>query len=313
MAQLSDLQLASLLDEVASAMRIDAPVVDAMRRLSERRLGRTARVAGKIAESLDRGVSTADAFRFSNAPLVAQAAAAVETCEASNDPSLLSQIAMQLRSRHEHSRQTRLTWLYPLFLVGLAYAVAVWVMAPMVRANQGRDFAWSDWVLRTSRYLEHSWAIPLCVGIVVVFLIVLWACRRNRLSTPARRLLFCQALADQLEHGVVEQDAIRQAASMAGLPNVANQPNLSLDSPIVRHWSAGSTIEMPEIDGASQQNAMVAQLRYASALHSETVRRNNYLWSTLFPRLSMTVVGGGLTLAYAWWVIRPIYQQVASW
>jgi hypothetical protein len=33
----------------------------------------------------------------------------------------------------------------------------------------------------------------------------------------------------------------------------------------------------------------------------------------LLPRLAMVLVGAGLVLSYAFWVIAPVYREVATW
>lgn len=315
MAHLSDMQLASLLDEIAAAMRIGAPVGDAVRRLGDRRLGSVARAARKFADAIDRGEAASEAIKLYGSPLITQASATIQACEKSNDSTLLSQVATQLRARYEHSRLTRLTWLYPIFLLALAYAVAVLAMVPVVLGNQSRDFKWSDGVVRICNYLSHSWPIPLAIGIALIVLFLVWASRRQALPKHVQRFIFCQSLADQLEHRIPEREAIRSAALMSGQSALANDVNPSLDSAAVKRNLSGTSAATLglEIDGVNTADLLIARLRYASVLHSERARQHDYLWGTLLPRLAMVVVGGGLTLAYAWWVIRPIYQQVAAW
>ena len=74
-----------------------------------------------------------------------------------------------------------------------------------------------------------------------------------------------------------------------------------------------STLDLPDVAGATKQEMLVANLRYAAAVHNERSRRQDYFWGRLLPRVAMVLIGGGLTLAYAWWIIRPVYQQVAQW
>ena len=68
-----------------------------------------------------------------------------------------------------------------------------------------------------------------------------------------------------------------------------------------------------EVPGASEEETLLARLKYLAAIYDERARRHNYLWSRLIPSIAMVVVGGGCTLAYAWWVIAPVYLQVAQW
>ena len=313
MSHLSDLQLASMLDEIAAAMRIDAPVNDAIRRLSDRRLGRVASASRKIASALDSGMSNAEAMKTCRSKMMPQATAAILASEKSRDPAILSHLAHQLRSRHEYTRLTRLTWLYPLLLMFIAYMVAVMVMGPVVRSNSGRDFQWSSWVVKISEYLEHGWPVPLAVLVVLTVLFLIWISRGKRLSRPVRQLLFCQSLADQLEHGVNEQEAIGTAAKLSTQRSLENHPNPTLQSAEVRRALASSFVKMPELEGVTSQEVLIARLRYATAIHSERARLSDYRWGTLFPRVAMVAIGGGLTIAYAWWVIRPIYLQVNAW
>ncbi|NNE00638.1 MAG: type II secretion system F family protein [Pirellulaceae bacterium] len=313
MAQLSDLQLASLLDEIAAAMRVGQPIVDAMHRLRERRLGRITKVAARLADKLERGEQLSDAIRFADTPVITQASAAVAACEKSGDPSLLSQVAQQLRARSEHSRAVRLTWLYPVILLAIAYIVAVGAMAPMVRMNNGRDFAWNPWVVSLSRWLETNWWIPPIVLVALAIIMITWKTLQRKMPHHVARQLFCQSLADQIEHGVPTDDAIRGAALMAGNDQLSKQANLTLESPSVVALLSDAAVTMPNLSGGTGQEILVARLRYASAIHEEKSRQHDYVLERLLPRAAMVLVGGGLTLAYAWWVIRPIYQQVAQW
>ena len=83
MVKLTDLQLASLLEEIGCAMRAGTPIADSMRRLESRRLGRVGRAAQTIASGLERGQSLADSVEGINSATHEQAAAAIRACAGS--------------------------------------------------------------------------------------------------------------------------------------------------------------------------------------------------------------------------------------
>lgn len=314
MPRLSDLQLASLLEEIAASMRVNMPIADAMQRLRARRLGAVARAAGRIADRLEQGTSLADSIQIVESPLVSQAVAAIRGCEKSGDPSLLSHVAIQLRTRYESNRSARISWLYPFVLLLVGYIVAIVVMAPMVRRNASSGFGWSPWVVDLCEWLEEGWVIPPIIFIVLLIALLLWQIIGKKMPTDASRQLFFRSLADQFQHDVPEDEAIRNAAAMAGDSELMAETSPTLQSPtVLRRISATNTPFSTLHDALSQKDTLLARLRYASEVHRERARKHNYFWGRLAPRIAMVLIGGGLTVSYAWWIIRPVYQQVASW
>ncbi len=312
MVKLTDLQVASLLEEIACAMQAGTPVVDSMRRLESRRLGRVARAAGAIASRLDRGESVAEAMSATSSSTGPQAAAAIQAAETSGDPSLIERISLQLRERADFSRDSRLAWFYPWMLLLIGYIVAVAVMAPMIRQIHGRDFQWSSWVVGLAIWLQSNWWLPplIAAGLFVLFLT--WLFSRDRFPRHVRMQLFCNALADQFEHDVPEDVAIRAAAALSGDKELMAIEQPSLKSPPVAQI-------VPKTDGflngaeLNPKQSLIAQLHYLGSIYRERARRNSYFWSRILPRTAMVLIGGGLTLAYAWWVIAPVYREVAQW
>lgn len=311
MQNLNDLQLASLLEEIAASMSVDKPIIDAMKRLRGRRLGPVARAANHIAEKIDRGGTPADAIRLNESASISQASAALASCQRSGDPKMLTQFAQQLRQRHQHSRLLRLTWLYPILLLVVAYAVGVIVMAPLIRNNHGRSFQWSQWVHDLSNWVVYSWWIPPVIAFVLLAGLLAVIYSRRRMPKDVRMMLFCGSLADQIEQGAPEAEAIRSAALMAGENELAEQTDQTLQSPRVKAILADAQLTLP--DNVDAKNILVESLRYKAAVHSEDAKNIDYFWGQFLPRFAMVFIGGGLTIAYAWWVIRPIYQQVGQW
>ncbi len=311
MAKLSDLQLASLLDEIACAMRAGTPIVASMQRLQDRRLGSVARAAGRVADNLSRGKGLAESFESIDSSLSREAAATIQCCQQAGDGGLLERMAAQLRQRSEYARNCRLAWLYPLLLLLIGYAVGVWVMAPLVQRYQGRDFDWPPAALQTAQWLEANWIYPPLVVAALVLILGLWSATSHRLSWPVRMRLFAQSLADQLAHNVPEDLAIRNAANMSGDKSLQSIDNPTLDSPPVKQILAEASLQ--DIDGVNRQETLVAQLRLVSTLYAQRARRQGYLWSQLVPRTAMMLVGGGMVFAYTWWVIAPVYRQVSQW
>ncbi len=311
MAKPSDLQAASLLEEIACAMQVGTPVIDSMRRLQNRRLGSITRSARKIAEGLDRGESVADAVEALGSQTTSQAAAAIRHAESKGNPELIERLAAQIRRRADMARESRLSWFYPIMLLVIGYLVAILVMAPLVRRLHGRDFQWAPWLVDLAFWLETNWWLPPAVAGAALVIGIAWIFTRDRFPKDARRSLFCDALADQVEHGVTEQDAVKLAAGLSGDSDLMSLSDPDLEtSEVAEIISAGDML--PDVSSNVQQ-LLVARLRYKGAVFAERARRHRYFWSRLVPRFAMVVVGCGLTLSYVWWVIAPVYIQVAQW
>ncbi|MGI9474883.1 MAG: type II secretion system F family protein [Rubripirellula sp.] len=314
MAKLNDLQVAALLEEIACAMRSGTPVVDSLRRLQNRRLGRIARVAGKGVEGLERGESLEAVVSQMNAPLADQASAAVRAAEQSGEPGLMERFARQLRRRSDYTETSRLLWFYPILLLFIGYAIAAGVMAPLVRIYNGADVQWPAAVVVIAFWLQQNWWIPPLVAIAALILVAKLVYSRKRLPREARLSLFCETLADQVEHDVPESSAIESAAKMSGESELISLRDPTFETPAVKRLLATDEGMIPiESINVSQKQTLIAKLRYFGSVHAEGARRHRYLWTRFIPRLAMVTVGLVLTLSYAWWVIAPVYRQVAQW
>lgn len=311
MAELSDLQLATLLDEIASAIRVGTPIVDTVERLNQRHLRHVAAAAHSISEALQRGEDIADAVGSIDSPYREQAAAAVSVAAKNGDTDAIERLSRLLRTRTEYSRRVRLGWFYPLMLLVIGYGVGVIVMGPLVRRFQGQGVDWPEPVLATFQWLESYWFVaPVVVGLLIA---VVWIafCTGHRFPKPARLSLFCRSLADQLTHDVVAEDAIGRAAKLSGDQALQSLASPNLDTPAIR--SVLSVGHAPEIPGAGTKEALIAKLRYAATVYAERDRLHSYLWTRLAPRAAMVAVGVSMILSYVWYVIAPVYQQVAEW
>ena len=313
MANLNDLQVAALMEEIGCAMKVGTPVVDSMRRLENRRLGRVARVAKKVVAGLERGESLSGVIGNMNSPMAKQAAAAVSAAEQSGNPELLNRLALQLRRRSDYRETSRLLWFYPVLLLALGYAVAAGVMAPLVRMYNGAEIAWPDGVVAIAYWLQSNWWIPPLVGLGVVAAIATWLYSRGRLPQQARRSLFCETLADQIEHDVPGNVAVEAAAQLSGETEMAGLPDPVFESSRMKELFQDAGSDAIAAIPGSEKQTLVAQLRYLGSMHAEKARRHRYLWTRFMPRMAMVTVGVALTLSYAWWVIAPVYLQVAQW
>ena len=310
MPKLPDLQASLLLEEIACAMRIGAPMDESLRRLQSRRLGAVGSVAGRIADGVEQGLSVAEAIRAVDPE--SEAAAAVEVCQRRGDPSLLEQIAFQLRRRASVRAESRLAWFYPWVLLAVGYLVAVFVLAPMVRRFNGDGVRWPNEIVAAAEWLENNWWIPVII-VVAVLGVLSWLFRRStRQSRPIRLSLFCSALAEQIQHDVPEAEALRLAAGLAGDASLMSSGEATLLSPIVVDRIDGSG-DWQRMVKQGDKLSMVAALRYRARSYEEQARRRDFLWMRVVPRALMVLVGAGLVLAYVWWVIAPVYRQVATW
>jgi type II secretory pathway component PulF len=311
MAQLSDSQFASLLDEIACSMQVNTPIMDAMQRLQKHQPARLVRAAATIADGLERGQSLANSVASIESPLSGQAAAAIDAAANSGNTELLTRMSGQLRLRTESGRRLRLAWFYPILLAVVAYVIALLVMGPLILRFQDTGVSWPPVALRSAQWLQSNAWIPPLAMLAAVLAVVVWLAWRNRFPRDVRLQLFCQSLADQVMHDVAEDDAIRNAAKMSGdtLLQSIDPPTLA-SSPIKQLLSEG---DVGEIAGVGAKQKLICSLQRAASLHARRAARSTYLWTRLVPRLATIVIGGGMIMAYAWLVIAPVYRQVAQW
>lgn len=307
MGSVSDLQFADLIDEIACAIRVDTPVIDSMQRLRSRRLGRVATVAGQIVDQLQRGVSLSDAMADVKSPIAGQASAAIAVVQRGGDSVLLERLASQLRRRHQINGSARLGYLYPLLLLAIAYLSLVMVAAPLVRDHRGRDMIWAPWLMHSLAWMQSNvWVVPavLVVAVIAIVMLLRW---RHPFPRHNRIALFCHSLADQVDAGVNESEAITNSTAISGYPYRQQFDEPSLSMPMMVKLLGGVSGEL------TTPNVLAARLHYLASHHAELARRNDYVWSRLAPRVAMVLVGCGFVLGYAWFIIAPVYQQVARW
>lgn len=306
MGSVTDLQFADLIDEIACSIRVDTPVIDSMQRLRSRRLGRVAILAGQIADQLQRGVSLSDVMAEVKSPIAGQVSAAITAVQRGGDSVLLERLASQLRRRHQINGSARLGYLYPFLLMAIAYLSLVMVAAPLVRDHRGRDMNWSPWLTQSLAWMQsNAWVVPavMAIGVVAILMLFRW---RGPLPRHSRIALFCHSLADQIDAGIAESEAIKKSTAISGYragPQLA-EPSLSMPM-MVKLLGASGELATP--------NVLAARLRYLALHHTALARRSDWFWSRLAPRIAMVLVGFGFVLGYAWLIIAPVYQQVARW
>ncbi|WP_040770555.1 type II secretion system F family protein [Novipirellula maiorica] len=313
MAKLSQLQLAALLEEIASAMRRDVSVADALRRLERSRLGRVGRVAGGIAKKLEQGQTISAALDGPALPNRSQMAACVNACEQTGDARLLDRLARLLRKQADYRRNIRLAWVYPVMLVVLAYAVLVLFTTRLVLDERTPDICWPDPVVHFSEWLSAFWVWPVLGFVTLVIVAALYFRSRVPFPKSVRLGLFCESLADQIALDVPDDVAIQNAAALSGANSFASISNPSMNSPeIVSMLSRVSmeTIDVPEV---AAKEVLVARLRYLATIHLEHARRQRYWWTHLVPRFAIVGFGTLFVFSYIVWVIGPVYRQVALW
>jgi len=311
--RLSNLQLASLLEEIASAMRSDIPVSDALRRLQSNRLGRVGRAAGSIAERLEAGQTLPAAFDSLGTARSGQVSAGFFAAQKVNQPELLKRLAVHLRRRDQYARSLRLAWFYPILLVFVAFFISVRYLAPMVLANSGGLTNWPDWVIATSRFLVADWGWPLCGLVLLLLLLILCLRSKTRLPRSIRMQLFCSTLADELEHDVPDGIAIESAAYLSGDPELIAMKDPSLNAPQMQRILAEIDLPTDDISTVDRNRLIIPLLGLVASKHAERAYRQVYFYSRWLPRFAMSVLGGGFIFGYVWFVIGPVYRQVVHW
>ena len=326
--KLDDQNYASLLDEVVDAIRNELPMVEAMDRLRDRRLGRIAKAAGQIADRLRAGESMADAISVISSPISGPVSAAMGKavprggkkegvgCDKNLSADQLQRLANRIRERSEATRVARLMWCYPIMLMGVGYLAILLTVVPMIQSNQfhptqcPQGIHWPLWLSTSARILgESPWVLP----IVAVVLIVIYhqaIRRRGGFVAPARIGLFCHTLADHLSNGVMESDAIRIAAAVSGHPVEVANP--ALDQPPVLPLLKQVGLSEEDPFGFPEETT-VASLRYLGNSYQHLAKRQQLFWSVFVPQFVTLAFGLVFMTGYAWFVIGPIYREVAQW
>ncbi|MEM1070973.1 MAG: type II secretion system F family protein [Planctomycetota bacterium] len=335
MASLSDLQVAALLEEIAASMRAGIPLSSAMDRLQAQRLGRVSRAARRIHDRLERGASVPESIQPVLPMQLKGVAKAIEVAAQENDPQLLSRTAKLLFQRAESRRDGRFSWAYPIALLFLGLLVGGAVMAPLVLSSQGRDLRWSEPVVQCAQWLtsQSIWNVPgwpepesdvarwftcngmLSLAALAVLVIFVWVLitRRRKFSPQTRLELFCRSLADQFSHNVPESEAIQAAAEIADEKDLAAMETADLSTPRVKAILNPSFAKPIANLSMDQQQWLIAKLNYLAHEYRERARRRTLWLTRLLPRIAMVVVGCGMVFGYTWWVIRPVYTEIATW
>lgn len=313
MAKFTEIQFASILEEIAAAINSQIPIDQSLSRLQTRQLGQVGRLAGEIADQVTRGQSAADALDDDSSPIGRVAAGAIRACEKSGRGDLLLRVASHLRYRHAMTRQFRLGWFYPLLLLLLAYGIFAAVLGPVILEHQGRGFIWPEWLVSAATWVSVYWVVPPAIIVIAAVAIAIALGRHRGLSKQMQRCLLFQSLADQVELDVPESEAISTACTIAGIPETVVGSNRTFNAPFFAEQLNSNNIPPVYVDGVRHKQSLLAQLRYLAAHYAEKARTRSARWTRILPRIAMAVVGGGATLFYAWWIVAPVYLQVAQW
>ncbi|TWT51196.1 Bacterial type II secretion system protein F domain protein [Rubripirellula amarantea] len=323
MVRLNDQQFANLLDELAYAAAHDLPLPETLDRLRDQRLGKVAKAAEAISERLKQGVALDDAIAIVDSPMTGSVQTALSVCRRTRDAThsvshaldhrLLSRLSDHLRRRSHLSQLTRLAWAYPVILLLAAYAVLVGVIAPLVRNSLDANEIWAPWLNRMADFFHHNAWWPPIILVVVVFALAKLLRRRVFVSQPSRTSLFCASLADQLEVGVPESEAIIAAAKLSNQQEIikGDAPKLS-DAPtatLIRQATGIGT----DIGPVEHTEGIVTGLRILSLQYDDKSHARQRWSTTIIPQIVTLVLGAGFILAYAYSVLRPIYLEVEQW
>ena len=335
--KLNDREFSSLLDEMVQAVRSDLPIADAMGRLADDRLGRVGRVAGSLAEDLRAGGSLADAMSRIKSPsahLVAGACGSISIDSAAGsggdgriNVNLLERLANRIRSRGDAARVSRLMWFYPIVLLVVAYAVVLLVVVPLIHeyrfhiTEQPDGVHWPGWVMATTDWIGATPWIPPIVFLLILAMIVLFvrsghALGRSLFVGPVRKSLFCHALADHMTEGVPESQAILSASSLSGYTVSGANPTLKDNEIAMLLRQAGGVSQMVVNDDESSRAltaSTIAQLRYLGNLFQYVSKRHQRRWTIILPQIATFVIGVAFMTGYVWFVLGPIYREVAQW
>jgi len=314
MVQLNELQTADLLDEIASAMEYESPVIDSLTRLTERRFGRVSKAAIFLTGRLERGESLGSSLSQLSTPCPPQLAAAIRAAELSGNPTLLTTFAQQLRERYNLRGETRLIWFYPCLLTLVAYLAFVQSMAPLIRSSDGPTIAWSAVVLQLAHWVQSNWWLPLLIVAIIALLARYLLPRSTRLPALRLQSLFFSTLATQLEAGAPEHEALQNAALMASETDLAASESLSFSTPRVQELLSptGPCLAASVADPANLI-MLTANLRQLAFVLNRKADRQQTFWHQIMPQVATFVVGATLLLSLVWFVLAPVYRELTTW
>ena len=314
MARLSDQQAASLLAEIAASMKNGVALPESMRRLQDARLGKVAVVAGSIANRLEQGSPISAALAAELSPQIPGVGAALEVANRDGNTNLLVRMSNLLLRRSEAQRETRFSWFYPICLLVTGYLVGGGVMVPFILANQERGIQWPDPVYQTALWAANGGLAVLAVLMLAICAGWILIARGRRYSAATRREIFCRSMADQISCDVPTSQAITSAAEIADESELAAivDPTLS-DAAVARLMAPPFSHELPADLPPDDKQLLIAKFNYLASIYHEQARRRSQLWSRIVPRTATVIIGSSLILGYAYWIIRPVYREVATW
>lgn len=310
MVRLSDYQLSQLLDELSHGMAIDLPLADVAERLGDRRLGRVGVAAKQIANQLRSGVPAQQALSIISSPMSEAACAAVDVSMQSGDATMLARFARRLSERSTMRRISNVAWFYPIVLIAIAYATALFVISPLTSEDDVLEIAWPDWLVDSCRWITANPWIPVFVFVVAV-IAIRWIVRsRSSFVHPVSCSLFCRTLADQIGDGVEEESAVRIASELAGISNMLEPGRSGMKSLMVQDiLEPAGDFDQSELDQPSPE-LLQAKLRYLGQHYDQKAVIQHRFWTRWLPQAFTLTLGFIYLLGYAWFVIAPIYRRL---
>ncbi|MDE0863737.1 MAG: type II secretion system F family protein [Rubripirellula sp.] len=314
MVKLNDLQTAELLDEVASAMELKSPVIDSLRRLSDRRFGCVARTSKFLTELLERGESLDASFAQLKTPDRSQVVAAIRASERTGHANLLNVLSGKLRERHDRRGETQLIWFYPCILAFVAYVAFVTAMAPLIRDNDGLVINWPPFIAQLAHWVQTNFWVPLLTVVIIGVLAKLFLIKPQKLPRLNLQSLFYSTLASQLEQGVPDHEAIQTAAMMASETELVAGENLSFSTPRVKELinPEGNSDNTTSTDSVNKP-FLIANLNHLAFVFDQKARERQYLWRQFIPQVVTLSLGSVMMLSIAWFVLAPVYREFAQW
>ena len=240
---------------------------------------------------------------------------------------LLERLANRIRSRGDAVRVSRLMWFYPIVLLVVAYAVVLLVVVPLIHEyrfhtiEQPDGVHWPNWITTTVDWIGAAPWIPPIVFLLILILIVLFvrsghSLGRSLFVGPVRKSLFCHALADHLTEGVLESEAILSASSLSGYVVASSDPTLKDSEIEALLGQAGGVNEMVVNDEESSRAMVastIAQLRYLGNFFHYASVRHQRRWTIIVPQAATILIGVVFLTGYVWFVLGPVYREVAQW
>ncbi len=329
-------QLVALNDEIASLARAGVPLERGLIELGADLPGRLGRLASELGRRLESGESLAGVVSEDDGSFPPLYGAIVRAgLRSGRLPAALQELSSSVRRVAELRRLVGASILYPLLLLGLAYALFVFTtvfwLPVIIDSSQGMGSFAAPWLVTLVSIGRHAmWWAPWLPIVGVAWLFAVWyrsgrvrwatASRRasrlpwlGRLLQAGRMAAFAELLALLVRHDVPLDEALILSAEGSGDGHLQKCVRQIADS-IQRGGTSASSDDVPRgfppllawlLTTRAQQNELAAALRHQADAYRQKAQRLAD-WLTMYlPILLAVGIGGTAALVLGASLLGP--------